>query len=51
MDADYLKENVGVPLAKGIAACVLQQPQDPVEFLALWLKQYVQTIQREQQVE
>jgi hypothetical protein len=36
-DTAFLIDTVGEPLAKGVAATVAAQPDDPVEFLAQWL--------------
>lgn len=36
-DSDYLKRTVGNLLAKGLAQTMEQQPNDPVEYLALYL--------------
>jgi hypothetical protein len=33
----YLKETVGEALARGCAATIGAQPNDPVEYLGLWL--------------
>ncbi|EFC46456.1 predicted protein [Naegleria gruberi] len=35
--AQYLKETVAPLLAKGIAECIEAQPQDPIEYLGLWM--------------
>lgn len=37
MDAEYLKDNVGDSLSAGLAAVVLNNPEDPVDYLAQWL--------------
>lgn len=39
-DTTYLKETVGEALARGCAAVVTAQPNDPVEYLGLWLLRY-----------
>lgn len=36
-DTAYLKETVGEALARGCAAAISAQPNDPVEYLGLWL--------------
>lgn len=41
MDNDYLQRNVTAVLSEGLAAVVLQKPQDPVDFLGKWLLSYV----------
>lgn len=40
-DSDFLKATVGDALAKGVAATVEAQPDDPVEYLARYLLRYV----------
>ena len=40
-DTDYIKRMVGDTLAKGCAATMAAQPQDPVEYLGQWLLQCV----------
>lgn len=50
MDSEYLKQNVGAVLADGLAAVVLNNPPDQVDYLARWLLKYVDTVEREQQV-
>lgn len=37
MDAGYLKEHVGDCLKKCLAEVAEKRPQDPIEFIALWL--------------
>lgn len=41
MDAAYLEKNVNAVLSEGLAAVVLQKPQDPVDFLGKFLLNYV----------
>lgn len=36
-DSGYLKETVGEALARGCAATVTAEPNDPVEYLGRWL--------------
>lgn len=36
-DCGYLKETVGEALARGCAATVTAEPNDPVEYLGRWL--------------
>jgi hypothetical protein len=36
-NAEYLRDTVGTVLSRGIAATVLSQDSDPVEFLANWM--------------
>ena len=42
----YLKDQLGGVLAKGLAAVAIARPQDPVEYLALWLLHYIQSKER-----
>jgi hypothetical protein len=44
MDVDYLKKNVGDVLATGLAAVVMNNPPDSVDFLAKWLLNYVDSV-------
>ena len=37
MESDYVKETVGEALALGLAQVALVRPQDPIEYLGLWL--------------
>lgn len=39
-DTAYLKDTVGEALARGCSAAIQAQPNDPVEFLGLWLLKY-----------
>ena len=50
MDAEYLKETVGIALAQGIAETSISKPDDPIEFLGLWLIKYVENKKREAKV-
>ena len=42
MDAAYLQSSVGPLLAEGLAATLLRNPPDKVEFLAHWLRKSVE---------
>lgn len=48
MDAQYLSDNVGAPLAKALASCTLLRPEDPIEYIALYLLKYVNNWESEQ---
>ena len=40
-DINYLmQEEIGMVLAKGLAACYTEQPLNPVDFMGKWLKQH-----------
>ena len=41
-ESPYLKDELGPVLAKGLAAVAVARPQDPVEYLGLWLLHYLQ---------
>ena len=48
MEAAYLKRTVGTCLADGLAELSIKRPDDPIEYLALWMLKYKQnTLQRE----
>ena len=47
MDVDYLKKNVGETLATGLAAVVMNNPPDSVDFLAKWLLNYVENVKKQ----
>ena len=42
IDTSFLKDELGPVLAKGIADTVCASPEDPIEFLGLWLQHYLQ---------
>lgn len=42
----YLKDELGPVLAKGLAAVAAARPEDPTEYLALWLLHYLQKKER-----
>uniref|UniRef100_A0A7S1L6C5 Dynein heavy chain coiled coil stalk domain-containing protein n=1 Tax=Neobodo designis TaxID=312471 RepID=A0A7S1L6C5_NEODS len=41
-ESAYLKDELGPVLAKGLAAVAVARPQDPVEYLGLWLLHHLQ---------
>lgn len=41
-ESPYLKDELGPVLAKGLAAVAVARPQDPIEYLGLWLLHYLQ---------
>jgi hypothetical protein len=51
MDTDYLKSSVGDALTQGLSAVAVKQPEDPVEFLGNFLIAYVDTKQKELELE
>eukprot|EP00758_Cryptobia_borreli_P020251 Tbor_TRINITY_DN9899_c0_g1::TRINITY_DN9899_c0_g1_i1::g.11931::m.11931 len=46
IESSYLKEDLGPVIAKGLAEVCIARPQDPQQFLGLWLLHYVQQRQR-----
>lgn len=45
-ESDYLKEDLGPVLAKGLAAVAMARPQNPIEYLGLWMLHYLQERER-----
>ena len=50
MESEYVRKTVGDALAKGLAEVALQRPNDSVEFLALWLLQYQNSLAERKEV-
>ncbi|KAJ7294259.1 hypothetical protein O6H91_Y270000 [Diphasiastrum complanatum] len=44
MDADYLKNTVGLVVARACSAVVAAEPPDPIAYLSLWLLKYIQNV-------
>jgi len=40
MDSDYLKESIGNAIVEGLSSCVINQPEDPVEYLGRFLQEF-----------
>lgn len=50
MDAAYLRSNVSDALSQGLAATLVAQPDDPVEYLGRYLLKYVERKEAEEKV-
>ena len=42
MDSEYLKKHVGVALSLGLTEIVQKRPVDPIEYLAFWMRKFVE---------
>ena len=49
-EAIYLGEQLGEALGRGLAEICVQRPNDPIEYLALWLKKYSDNMRQQQEV-
>lgn len=49
MDTKYLISTVGDILARGIAEVIEKQPEDPIEYLALWMLHQEKLAQKQQE--
>ena len=50
MDSEYLKQQVGGALAAGLSEVCQKKPVDPIDYLAKWLKKYVQNVHEQEKV-
>jgi L-lactate utilization protein LutC len=48
--SQYLQENIGEMLSRGVVKCIELQPSDPVEYLGLWLLHQIE-LQRAQKTQ
>ena len=50
MDSEYLKKHVGDALTRGLVEISQKRPHDPIEYLALWLRKYVENREYDKKV-
>jgi hypothetical protein len=50
MESEYVQQAVGAALALGLAETALRQPNDPIEYLGLWLLKHKENIQEIQEM-
>ncbi|XP_057309506.1 DPY30 domain-containing protein 1-like [Hydractinia symbiolongicarpus] len=51
MDSEYLKRHVGTALSLGLSEVCQKKPADPIDYLANWLRKFVQNEENKRQVE
>ena len=49
-EAVYLGEQRGEALGRGLAEICVQRPQDPIEYLAHWLRKYSDNVKQQREV-
>lgn len=50
MDSEYLKRHVGAALSLGLSEVCQKKPADPIDYLANWLRKFVQNEENKRQV-
>lgn len=51
MDSEYLKRHVGAALSLGLSEVCQKKPADPIDYLANWLRKFVQNEENKRQLE